>query len=402
MDFEILIIGSDVNAYYMARCAHECYNKKAYMLIKDKLAYTTYSKIINHIYNNKIWDEQHFISAVNNFLQQHSEKKVVVISSNETYAQYLVRNKEKFYGNILFNYPDIKIFESLINKELFYKTYENSILSFPKTLYVKPDSFNIEKVKFMYPLIVKPANVVLFNHINFPGKKKIYKVSNKDELLNIISNIKQSKYNDTLIIQEYIPGDDSYLFDSVVYSNKRGEVELVSFAQIGLQEHNPNMVGNAAVVINGFNSFKVDTTSIVDDIKKFMNSISYQGFAEFDMKYDERDGKFKVLEINARQGRCSYYITPLGYNLVKILVDDLVYNKKMKFTYVNKKQMLTFVNKSIIKKYILNLDFKKEALRLYKKSINPLKYSKDFSLYRFLLYIKRDNNYKKSYKNYKW
>ena len=45
MDFEVLIIGSDVNAYYMARCTHEAYNKKAYMLIKDNLAFTKHSKI---------------------------------------------------------------------------------------------------------------------------------------------------------------------------------------------------------------------------------------------------------------------------------------------------------------------------------------------------------------------
>ena len=162
------------------------------------------------------------------------------------------------------------------------------------------------------------------------------------------------------------------------------------------------MIGNAAVVINGYNSFKVDTKSIVDDIRSFMNSISYTGFAEFDLKYDERDGKFKVLEINARQGRCSYYICPLGYNLVKIFVDDLVFNKKNKFVYLNKKSMLTFVNKSIIKKYIKNDDYKKEALSLFSKSVNPLKYSKDFSFYRMFLYMKRDKNYRKSYKNYEW
>ena len=402
MDFEVLIVGSDVNAYCMARCTHEAYRKKPYVLIKDKLAYTTYSKIINHIYNDSIWDENCFVNFINKFSEDHKDKKIVVISSNETYAKFLVKNKDKFNDNILFNYPSTEIFESLINKELFYKKFSKSNLSFPKTLYVKPQTFNVEMVDFEYPVIVKPANVVLFNHIEFEGKKKIYKVNNKEELINAIKFIKNSEYNDTLIIQEYIPGDDSYLFDSVVYSGKDGDVKIVSFAQIGLQEHNPNMVGNAAVVINGYNSFKIDTTSIVKDIKDFMNSISYSGFAEFDLKYDARDGKFKVLEINARQGRCSYYVSPLGFNLVKLLVDDLVYNKTMTFTYVNKKSMVTFVKKSILKKYIVNEEYKKEALSLFKKSVNPLKYSRDFSIYRSLLYIKRNQNYKNSYKNYQW
>lgn len=402
MEFEVLIIGSDVNAYYMARCTHEAYNKKSYMLIKSPLAYTTTSKIINHIYNDKIWDEDEFVKAVNNFAKDHTDKKIVVISSNETYAKFLVKNKQKFAKNVLFNYPDIKIIDTLINKEIFYKTYANSILEFPKTLYTKAKDFDIKQIDFKYPIIIKPANVVLYNHVSFAGKKKIFKVESEKELINSINFIKNSEYDDTLIIQEYIPGDDHYLFDSVVYSNKNGEVKLVSFAQIGLQEHSPNMVGNAAVVINGYNSFKIDTTSIVEDIKEFMNSISYTGFAEFDLKYDERDGKFKVLEINARQGRCSYYIAPLGYNLVKLLVDDLIFNNDMNLTYVNKKSMLTFVNKSIIKKYITNEDFKKEALSLYKKSVNPIEYSKDFSIKRFLLYIKRAKNYKKAYKNYKW
>ncbi|MBR5662885.1 MAG: hypothetical protein IKX00_04485 [Bacilli bacterium] len=402
MEFEVLILGSDVNAYYMARCTHEAYNIKPYMLINSKLQFTTHSRIINHIYNNKLWDENSFVEAIRNFSSEHKDKKIVVISSNETYAQFLVKNKDKFDNNILFNYPNLDITNSLINKELFYKTYSNSVLSFPKTLYIKPSEFNIKLIDFSYPIIIKPANVIAFNHIEFHGKKKIYKVNDESELLESIKNIQNSTYNDTLIIQEYIPGDDSYLFDSVVYSNKNCEVKLVSFAQIGLQEHNPSMVGNAAVVINGYNSFKIDTTSIVEDIKNFMNSISYSGFAEFDLKYDERDGKFKVLEINARQGRCSYYICPLGFNLVKILVDDLVYNKKMDFKYLNKKSMLTFVKKSIIKKYIKNYDYKKEALQLYKKSVNPLKYSKDFSLYRMYLYMRRDKNYRNSYKNYDW
>lgn len=402
MEFEVLIVGSDVNAYYLARCTHEAYNKKCYMLIKDHLAYTDHSKIINHIYNPNIWEESSFVNAINDFADTYKSKRVLVISSNETYAEFLVKNKDSFRQNIVFNYPDFNVIQNLINKEKFYKEYCNMGLYFPKTIYFDLSANNKLHVDFTYPVIIKPANVVLFNHVSFPGKKKIYKIYSEDELNSVIQDIKNSDYNDVLVIQEYIPGDDSHLFDSVVYCDSNSNVKLISFAQIGLQEHNPNMVGNAAVVINGFNSFGVDTSEMIKSIKHFMERIHYRGFAEFDLKYDARDGKFKVLEINARQGRCSYYISPLGYNLVKILVDDLVFHKDMNFSVIDKKIMLTFVNKKIIRQYISNSEFRKEALRLYKQSVNPLKYNKDFSIYRSLLYIKRDLNYKKSYADYKW
>ena len=59
-----------------------------------------------------------------------------------------------------------------------------------------------------------------------------------------------------------------------------------------------------------------------------MERIGYQGFAEVDLKYDSRDGKYKVLEINPRQARCSYYLAAGGHNLIQYLVDDLIYNKE--------------------------------------------------------------------------
>ena len=47
MDFEILIAGTDANAYYMARCYHEAYNKKATLLGKTPMIYTKYTNILN-------------------------------------------------------------------------------------------------------------------------------------------------------------------------------------------------------------------------------------------------------------------------------------------------------------------------------------------------------------------
>lgn len=402
MDFEVLIAGTDANAYYMARCYHEAYGKKAYLLGKKPMIYTKYTNILNVIYNDKIWTEEGFLEALEDFRKLHPNKKILLISSNETYAAFISKNTDKINDQFVHNYPNIDIINSLIMKETFYKTYENSVLDFPKTVYY--DCSNPQKItnEFTYPVIIKPSNVIEYNHLNFEGKNKIYKVANKDELDNIVSKIVEHGYKDTLILQEFILGDDSYLFDSVVYCGKDKKVKFISFAQIGLQEHSKTMVGNAAVLINGYNQF-ADNTEMINKIKTFMEDIGYQGFAEFDMKYDTRDKKFKVLEINARQGRCSYYISPLGYNLVKILADDLIYNKEMSFEVIDKQALLSFVPKGVIKKYIVNEEFKKKALSLWKNGvINPLKYKKDTDLKRKLLLARRHFDYYKEYKNGVW
>lgn len=404
MEYIVLIIGSDANAYYMARCYHEEYHQKAYVLAKSMLPYTHYSNILNLFYDDSIWTEEGFLKAIYNFKEQHPNKLILLISSNESYARFISKNKKKLLkDNFIFNYPDIDIIESLMMKEKFYKTYQNSSIELPSTYYFdcsKEKKFN---KKMNYPVILKPSNVIMYNHLSFEGKNKIYKVETKKELDEIIDKIIKSGYTDTLIIQDFIPGDDSYLFDAVAYVDKNKKVKILSLAQIGLQEHSKNMVGNAAVLINGYYQYG-NIKEIEEQMKTFLEEIGYQGFAEFDLKYDCRDNKFKVLEINARQGRSSYYITPLGCNLVKILIDDLIYNQKMEYRFLNEKVLLSFVPRGVIKKYIVNEEYKKEALNLWKKKgrVNPINYKKDHNFKRYLYLTKKHFRYYKEYKNGYW
>lgn len=404
MEFDILILGSDANAYYMARCAHEAYQKKAHLIGKDRLAFTKYSDILTIQYENDLWDEKRFVEIINDFSKKKKEKKILAISTNETYAEFLVKNRENLNKNIFFAYPNIELLKTLTNKETFYKTYKNSILEFPETYYFDCKKNTIIPSSLEFPIIIKPANVVTYNHLSFEGKNKIYKIETQEELETIIQKIVKSGYKDKLIIQEFIPGDDSNLFDAVVYVDRTGKVKILSFAQIGLQERTKSMVGNAAVLINGFNTTNGDSEKMMKNIIKFMESIPYHGFAEFDLKYDERTNTFKVLEINARQGRSSYYVSALGTNLVKTLVDDVIYHVDIPQKILKDEILLSFVPKGIIKKYIANEKFKKRALVLWKqkKIVSPMIYKKDKNLKRFLMLKKRLHHYYNEYKNSYW
>ena len=401
MDFTLLIIGADANAYYMARCYHELTNSKAYLIAKNPIWFTDTSKILNISYNDKLREEKTLLKVLDEFYNKHKNKKILLVSATENYIELISKNKDKLKNKYYFNYANIDIINTLSNKELFYKKYmDNGIIDLPKTFYYNISKDKDIKLDFNYPVIVKAANVVKYRKLSFNNQNKIYKVKDEKELKNIINDIKNGGYLDTLIIQEYIQGDDSTLFDSVIYSDTNGKVKRITLAQIGLQEHKKDLVGNAAVLINGYNQY--NDKDIVNRIVKLAEKIGITGFAEFDLKYDKRTNDYKLLEINPRQGRSSYYLTSLGCNLIDILKKELIDHEKLNYVYLNKEVLLSFVPKKIIKKYIVNEQYKKKALSLYSKHINPIKYNKDFSFKRNYLLFKKNQRYFKDYKEGYW
>lgn len=403
-DIKVLIIGTDINAYYMSRCYHELTGQKADLIGKANMAFTSVSKITNIQIEPNLWDNDTFVKVLLDYAEKNKNKKILLIGTNDNYVKLISENKkilEKYY---IFNYPDIEIVNNLLIKENFYTKYNNMGLDMPLTYFYKCNqNDSLEKVKEYfkeYPIIIKPSDGVEYHHLE-EVLDKVYKVYNEEKLEEVIKKIEKAGYNNTLIIQEFIPGDDSALFDSLFYVGKDKKAKLATFAQIGLQEHTPTGIGNCTVLVNGFDEHGYKE-ELVYKLKEFIEKIGYQGFAEFDIKYDERDNKYKVLEINPRQSRSGYYMAACGYNLVETLINDLIKNKKMEFKIIKEKHVLSFVPKKIINKYIKNKKLKKEINNLIKnkKIINPLKYKKDMNFNRLKYMFLRDRNYMKKYRKY--
>lgn len=406
-DFNVLILGSDFNAYYMARCYHELYNEKVNVISKRAIGVVSYSKIVNFKEVPDFETPEGFVRTLNEYAEKREESKIILIGTSDELVRLIIENKSKLDAKYVHNYPSLELLNQILVKDTFYQNFAECEFEIPKT-YIYPcgvnEKIDEEKVeKLMYPLIVKPGNNIEYHNHKFEGMYKVFKVFSREEFQDVINKIEASGYKSNLVIQEFIPGDDCALFDSVFYCSKDKKVQLITLAQIGLQERNPGGIGNCTLLVNGFSEHGYDE-KIVEPLKKFMERIGYQGFAEFDLKYDYRDKKYKVLEINPRQARCSYYLAAGGHNLIQYLVDDLIYNKEKECTLMKDKVALSFVPKSVVKKYVTSEPLRKEALELakQKRMVNPLKYKKDRSIKRRLYLIMKDLNYKKKYKKLTW
>jgi len=407
LDFGVLLIGTDINAYYMARNFHEAYDMTVDILGKVPMKFTSYSKICRVTIEPNLWDNDVFKKRLAEYGQSQANKKIVLVATNETYVRMVVENAEFLRQWYVFNYVNEEQMNNLILKENFYRLYEHSdIINVPKTYAYKcnSDELDIEKVNALeFPLIVKPADTVKWYEYEFENRAKVYRPETLEELQKIIHDAENAGYSEVLIIQQFIAGNDTHLFDSMFYVSSKGEPVLQTFAQIGLQEPSPAEIGSCTVLINGYNQFE-NTEEVKDQLKAFLKSIDYRGICEFDLKYDPNRKKFFVFEINPRQPRCGYYLTACGYNVAKYLVDDLIYQKVPSFKFVDEERALSFVPLNVIKKYVQNEAYIRKALELHRAGhmTRVLDYKGDTCLKRKLWLKSRDFKAEKKYEAYQW
>jgi len=396
-----IIIGTDMNAYNMAISFHEEYGINPILVGKEPLSFTSLSSIIKTIeLNPKLPEKQVFVSFLREIAVKYAEpgKKMLLIGTNDLYVRMIIENADELKSHFVFNYISEPLMNDVLVKANFYKLCADHGIEAPATYYYscRDDKPFAEKV--MFPIIIKPSNGVEYYKNPFAGMEKVYKVDSYDEINNVISTIKASGYKEDLIIQDYIPGDDTYMWDSVFYMNSRGEAELITFAQVVLQEHTVTAIGNYTALITRYNE------EMMMKLKGFLEALNYVGYANFDLKYDERDGKFKVFEVNIRQGRSSYYITACGHNMARYLVDDVIHGQQKELTLLNEKFLFTVVPKIVLKKFVSNQEVLKDVKALLRagKYGNPLFYKKDRHFKRKLYLFARQVNYYRKYKNSTW
>lgn len=389
-----IILGTDANAYGLARSFHEKYNIKSLSLGVSQLIETKKSKIIDvKIYKDL---KENFTSIMENVGKEYKEKyeKLILLSCAEWYTDLIVTNRKELEKYFILPFMDKKLKDELEDKESFYKICEKYGLDYPKTYIVTRNNYNNINLPFDYPAAIKPSSSTDYSKVDFEGKEKSYKANNEKELKQIVNNIYKSNYNSNIIVQDFIPGADDTMWVMNCYSNKEGKVKMMCLGRCILEEHTPYGIGNYKAIISDGNK------KLYEKIKKFLEDIKYVGFSNFDLKYDYRDKKYKLFEINIRQGRSSFFTTAAGLNLSKYLVEDYIEDKDNKIEYNYNKHLWLATPKNLLKKYVYNKNCLEEAKKLIKekKYTYTLKYKKDNNLYRWF-WINRI--YLKDYKLFK-
>ena len=396
LEFMPVILGADITAYSLVRSFHEEYGIRSLVLSQKQAKIISESKLCeNRVFSgleNADVLVEHLIEIGKEF---QGKKKLIVMGCGDWYVRNLIENKKVLEPYYIIPYIDLELLDKIVLKDKFYEICDEVGIRHPKTYVYNCGEENDLKFDFDYPVIAKCASSAMYHYAQFPGKKKVFRFENEESLREMLNNLEKSSYDYKFLIQDLIPGDDTNMRVLTCYSDRNAKVKFASLGHVLLEDHTPSAIGNPVAIIN-----EVDE-KIVEAATKFLEHIGYKGFSNFDIKYDRRDGSYNFFEINVRLGRSNFYVTGSGFNTVKWIVDDLVYEKELEYTVADRENLFFVVPKGIIMRYVKDEELKKRINRLLRegKYSYPLYYKKDLSpIRRFYVTAAYFNQYRKYHK----
>ena len=391
-----LLFGGDINVYSMARAFHEAYGIRSAAYGKFATGVCYESAILDYRVCAQNEDGPTFFQNVCGYAGEHPDKTVLVIGCGDSYVKLAARYRDQFPANVIAPYIDYDLMDRLTNKEKFYELCDQFGIDHPGTFVYRREMGHDFQLPFGAPYICKPSNGVAYWEHDFPGSEKVFCLPTREALEATLDRVYAAGYPDSMIIQEFIPGDDSFMRVLTCYSGADAKVRLMCLGHVLLEEHTPHGVGNHAVIITEPND------ELCEKFRLFLEALHFTGFSNFDIKYDSRDGSFRFFEVNTRCGRNTYYMSLGGQNFVELIVREFVMGQPVEYHEAYNPFLYCCVPAYVLKRSMDNQERLAQALKALKATDEPypLHYAPDsfkHNMWAKIMHLNQIRKFKRFY-----
>ncbi|MDQ2775342.1 MAG: carboxylate--amine ligase [Acidobacteriota bacterium] len=226
----------------------------------------------------------------------------LVADHDETLRQYFIFPKQ----------PPALV-HALCSKKGMYHLAKAHGIATPETIF--PES-RAEVLRFLesthFPIVLKTVKNTMGT--TTPRAVKII-VTDEQKLLALYDQLEDSTHPN-LMLQEYIPGNDdkNCMFNGYFDENSTC---LVAFTGKKLRQF-PAYAGVTSL------GMCVRDATVEDMTKKFMRAIGYRGVIDMGYRFDERDQKYKIYDVNPRIGATfRLFVDDKGMDVARALYLDM-------------------------------------------------------------------------------
>ncbi|MGH2496075.1 MAG: ATP-grasp domain-containing protein [Ktedonobacteraceae bacterium] len=174
------------------------------------------------------------------------------------------------------------------DKRLTYGMAKELGVPYPETWYPGSED-DLSKMQMTFPVIIKPAISIHFQHAT---RLKAITVNNQEELLAQYRLAAGIINPDEIMVQEIIPGYGQSQYSVATYC-KEGQVVFSMTARRTRQYPIDYGLGSSFVEA-------IEVPELLEPAQRLLRHMGVTGMVEVEFKLDQRDQRYKLLDINVR------------------------------------------------------------------------------------------------------
>jgi len=184
--------------------------------------------------------------------------------------------------------PDWETVKWVWDKRNTYRLANELGLATPATWYARSPE-DLPDITADPPFAVKPA---IKEHFIYATKAKAWRADSHAELRERFGRAAAQVGPEEVMIQELIPGDGRQQFAYCAFFK---EGRAIGSMVVRRRRQHPPEFGRASTYVETIDLPLLETLS-----ERFLRAINYYGLVELEYKLDPRDGRYKLLDVNAR------------------------------------------------------------------------------------------------------
>jgi D-aspartate ligase len=212
----------------------------------------------------------------------------VVYPTREETVAALSRHRERLVEHLRVPTPPWDVVRWAWDKR---KTYERAAaleIPVPRTWYPRTVE-ELEAIDGDPPFALKPA---IKEHFIYATGDKAWRADTRAELAARFAEAAEVVPDGEVMVQELVPGDGRHQFAYCAFFR---DGDAVGRMVVRRRRQHPPEFGRASTFVE-----TVEEPELVELSERFLSAIGYYGLVEVEYKHDPRDGRFKLLDVNAR------------------------------------------------------------------------------------------------------
>jgi len=246
-------------------------------------------------------DEAGFLAFLEE-LGQQLPRKAVLFPTHDEFIWPISRHAERLEQWFIIPFSRWETMQRLHDKKAQLETAQRVGVGIPKTVFIDaPADLERGIAEIAFPAIFKPVESLAFK-VRF--HKHVLEIQSAEGLTDAYAKVDDCG---TLMLQEIVPGGDEELWTLGSYLDAASR-PLAMFTGHKLRQH-PRRFGYCRLAVSSWDA------DLADAGLRLLQELRYHGVSQVEFKRDPRDGRYRLMEINARHWMWHSLAAACGVNL---------------------------------------------------------------------------------------